>query len=255
MEMINLKKFDTITINDVSMVNFLDIIHNNFNRKDGLKIIVTPNIDHLQRLRNSDDPSFCKAYEISDYRLCDSRIVKKLSSFNEQNILNVVPGSDLTRELLKLDWVRRAKVTIIGTTEKQVEQLKKNFQLHNIEHFNPSMGFAKRNNEVEACVDFIINSNPDFVFLAVGSPSQEHLAFSLYQRINSFNPNSFAAQLFCIGASLDFLTGKTKRAPIWMQKAHLEWLYRALSQPRRLVPRYYRNLKYVLWFLLFRNRA
>lgn len=33
MEMINLKKFDTITINDVSMVNFLDIIHNNFNRK------------------------------------------------------------------------------------------------------------------------------------------------------------------------------------------------------------------------------
>ncbi|WP_308127620.1 hypothetical protein [Escherichia coli] len=127
MEMINLKKFDTITINDVSMVNFLDIIHNNFNRKDGLKIIVTPNIDHLQRLRNSDDPSFCKAYEISDYRLCDSRIVQKLSSFNEQNILNVVPGSDLTRELLRLDWVRRAKVTIIGTTEKQVEQLKKIF--------------------------------------------------------------------------------------------------------------------------------
>ncbi|HDU5204087.1 TPA: WecB/TagA/CpsF family glycosyltransferase, partial [Klebsiella pneumoniae subsp. pneumoniae] len=73
--------------------------------------------------------------------------------------------------------------------------------------------------------------------------------------INSVNPNSFAAQLFCIGASLDFLTGKTKRAPIWMQKAHLEWLHRALSQPRRLVPRYYRNLKYVLWFLLFRNRA
>lgn len=117
------------------------------------------------------------------------------------------------------------------------------------------MGFIKRINEVEACVDFIINSNPDFVFLAVGSPSQEHLAFSLYQRINSVNPNSFSAQLFCIGASLDFLTGKTKRAPTWMQKAHLEWLHRALSQPRRLVPRYYRNLKYVLWFLLFRNRT
>lgn len=69
------------------MVNFLDIIHNNFNRKDGLKIIVTPNIDHLQRLRNSDDPSFCKAYEISDYRLCDSRIVQKLSSLMNEIFL------------------------------------------------------------------------------------------------------------------------------------------------------------------------
>ena len=255
MEMTNLKKFDTITINDVSMNDFLDIIHDNFIRKDVFKIIVTPNIDHLQRSRNLDDPSFCKAYEISDFRLCDSRIVQKLSTFNEQTILNVVPGSDLTRELLKLDWVKRARVTIIGTTDKQIVQLKKIFQLQNIEHFNPSMGFVKRINEVEACVDFIINSNPDFVFLAVGSPSQEHLAFSLYQRINNGNPNSFSAQLFCIGASLDFLTGKTKRAPTWMQKAHLEWLHRALSQPRRLVPRYYRNLKYVLWFLFFRNRA
>ncbi|HHS9855091.1 TPA: WecB/TagA/CpsF family glycosyltransferase [Klebsiella quasipneumoniae subsp. quasipneumoniae] len=253
--MTNLKKFDTITINDVSMNDFLNIIHRNFLKKDASKIIVTPNIDHLQRLRNSDDSSFCKAYEISDYRLCDSRIVQKLSTFNKQTILNVVPGSDLTRELLKLDWVKSSRITIIGTTDKQVEHLKKLYQLHNIEHFNPSMGFVTRINEVEACVNFIINSNPDFVFLAVGSPSQEHLAFSLYQRINRQNPASFAAQLFCIGASLDFLTGKTKRAPIWMQKAHLEWLHRALSQPRRLVPRYYRNLKYVIWFLLLRNRS
>ena len=42
----------------------------------------------------------------------------------------------------------------------------------------------------------------------------------------------------CIGASLDFLTGRKARAPLWMRKASLEWLHRLLSEPRRLWRRY-----------------
>ena len=44
--------------------------------------------------------------------------------------------------------------------------------------------------------------------------------------------------VFIIGASIDFITGRQKRAPLWMQRATLEWLYRLLSNPRRLAPRY-----------------
>ncbi len=42
----------------------------------------------------------------------------------------------------------------------------------------------------------------------------------------------------CVGASLDFLAGKQKRAPKWMQSAKLEWLYRLASSPRRMWKRY-----------------
>ena len=42
----------------------------------------------------------------------------------------------------------------------------------------------------------------------------------------------------CCGASLDFLTGKTARAPQWMRKSRLEWLHRLLSEPKRLAKRY-----------------
>ena len=42
----------------------------------------------------------------------------------------------------------------------------------------------------------------------------------------------------CVGASLDFLAGKVKRAPAWMQKTRLEWLYRLASEPKRMWKRY-----------------
>jgi exopolysaccharide biosynthesis WecB/TagA/CpsF family protein len=54
----------------------------------------------------------------------------------------------------------------------------------------------------------------------------------------------------CIGASIDFLTGKQRRAPVWVQKAGLEWLHRLLSDPRRLASRYLiecPRIFYLIW--------
>jgi exopolysaccharide biosynthesis WecB/TagA/CpsF family protein len=54
----------------------------------------------------------------------------------------------------------------------------------------------------------------------------------------------------CIGASIDFLTGKQRRAPLWVQKAGLEWLHRLLSDPRRLTSRYLiecPRIFYLIW--------
>lgn len=96
------------------------------------------------------------------------------------------------------------------------------------------MGFINKPEEVEALVKEVEGLAAHYVFLAVGSPRQEILAAKIRQ-------SSAIGVGLCIGASINFLVGKEVRAPIWMQKLHIEWLYRMLQDPKRLVRRYVMN--------------
>ena len=71
-----------------------------------------------------------------------------------------------------------------------------------------------------------------FIFFAVGSPQQEIVA----QTVKATGKATGLG--FCIGASIDFLTGTEVRAPVWMQNTSLEWLYRLLQDPKRMWKRY-----------------
>jgi exopolysaccharide biosynthesis WecB/TagA/CpsF family protein len=86
---------------------------------------------------------------------------------------------------------------------------------------------------VEECLKFIERMSPfRFCFLAVGCPQQETIAQALRAR------GSAKGLALCVGASLNFITRDEKRAPVWMQKLALEWLYRLLGDPKRLARRY-----------------
>jgi N-acetylglucosaminyldiphosphoundecaprenol N-acetyl-beta-D-mannosaminyltransferase len=78
-------------------------------------------------------------------------------------------------------------------------------------------------------------ARPDIVAVALGNPKQEWW-------IARHGPALGAPVLIGIGGTLDFLTGVTRRAPFWMQRTGLEWLHRAMSEPRRLAGRYARDL-------------
>jgi N-acetylglucosaminyldiphosphoundecaprenol N-acetyl-beta-D-mannosaminyltransferase len=77
-------------------------------------------------------------------------------------------------------------------------------------------------------------ARPDIVGVALGNPKQEWW-------IARHGPALGAPVLIGIGGTLDFLTGVTRRAPSWMQRTGLEWLHRAVSEPRRLAGRYARD--------------
>ena len=77
---------------------------------------------------------------------------------------------------------------------------------------------------------------PDIVCVALGNPKQERW-------IARYRHEVGAPVLVGIGGSLDFLVGRTQRAPEWMQRAGLEWLHRAAREPRRLVGRYARDIR------------
>lgn len=85
--------------------------------------------------------------------------------------------------------------------------------------------------EDQQIVDQINQANPDIIWVGLGTPKQDLWMASHRGALN-------AAVIIAVGAAFDFHTGRKKQAPLWMQRSGLEWLYRLLSEPRRLAGRY-----------------
>ena len=93
--------------------------------------------------------------------------------------------------------------------------------------------------------EMINKSKPDFVWVGLGAPKQEKWMASHQGKINGL--------MVGVGAAFDYLAGNIKRAPDWMQRCNLEWLYRLLQDPRRLFKRYFAtNTKFLCKLLLKR---
>lgn len=194
------------------------------------RYIVTPNVDHIVRL-DQDPATYKPLYDGAWLSVCDSRILQLLAKKSGLE-LHAVPGSDLTEQLFDHEIDKDEAVTIIGADKDIVSKLKARYGLNNIHHHQPPMGLRHKADAIAACAAFIKARPARFHFLCVGSPQQEMIAIAT-QRLGG------AVGLgLCVGASLDFLAGHQKRAPKWMQKARLEWLYRLLSNPKRMWKRY-----------------
>jgi exopolysaccharide biosynthesis WecB/TagA/CpsF family protein len=147
--------------------------------------------------------------------------------------VRVCPGSDLTAELFARIIGRDDRIVLIGGSDEQARALARRYGLNSLRHYNPPMGFIRDPREVGQCVEFIEACSPfRFCFLALGAPQQEVVAQRLKAR------GSAKGMALCIGASINFLTGVERRAPLWMQRAGMEWLYRLCQDPARLARRY-----------------
>ena len=192
--------------------------------------IVTPNVDHVVRLQRSRSDLW-PAYRAAWMTLCDSRILARLAR-KVGFALPVVPGSDLTAEMFDHVIKPWDRVAILGSSPAVIEDLAHRYGLRDVRHYNPPMGFIDDPLEIARAVRFLVEAHARYSFLAVGSPQQEILAY----RVTRAGGGTGIG--FCVGASLDFLTGVQERAPQLMQRMALEWLYRLGSDPRRLWRRY-----------------
>ncbi|WP_432697789.1 WecB/TagA/CpsF family glycosyltransferase [Marinobacterium sp. YM272] len=199
--------------------------------------VVTPNVDHLVQLNKNHE--FRDAYCKASIRICDSRVLSPLLRSLGVIIQEVIPGSDLTLDLLSWANRDRLRLVLIGGSELEVERLRLLYPGIFLYHHNPPMGFIERVSEVDECLNFIRDHHSEIVLYAVGAPRQEILA-------SYIEPNERTGVGFCIGASISFATGTIKRAPKWMQKAKLEWLHRMVSDPRRLVKRYFNDFLFIV---------
>jgi exopolysaccharide biosynthesis WecB/TagA/CpsF family protein len=195
--------------------------------------VVTPNVDHMVRLHESQESadSIKPMYAAAGLCLCDSRILQLLARLRGVD-LPVVPGSELTAEMF--DAVIRAgdRIAIVGGDTELLADLRSRYPRIEFVQHCPPMGLRTNAAARRAAATFIAGSGARFTFIAVGSPQQEMIA----AEAKSIAGAKGAA--LCVGASLEFLTGKLKRAPRLAQQLRLEWAHRLLSNPRRMWRRY-----------------
>ncbi len=218
-----------LEFDDYDLPRFLEVARH-WDR-DRYGYVVTPNADHLIRL--DEDEQFRALYRDAAFVLLDSRFLAKIIAATRQLALPVCAGSDLTAGLFATVIQPDDPLVLIGCDDAQAAALSARYGLRRLAHHNPPMGFIHDPSAVAAVADFVEANSPfRFCLLAVGAPQQEKVAQLLKAR------GQARGLALCIGASINFLTGAEVRAPLWMQKLGLEWLFRLLQSPRRLAKRY-----------------
>ncbi len=173
--------------------------------------IVTPNADHFVRL--SRTAALRSVYDGAWLRLLDSRVVARIAWLLGLRPPRVVTGADLTETILR-DHLRPGEsIAVVGLRPELLPVLVRRYRLSRPAHCDPPFGFEHDPDALEAVVRFVVEHPARFVFLALGSPKQEILAAAIKAT------NRAVGIGFCIGASLDFLTGAQTRAPRWVQLA------------------------------------
>lgn len=100
--------------------------------------------------------------------------------------------------------------------------------------------------EDAAIVDRINEVNPDFLWVGLGAPKQENWMAAHQGKVKGF--------MVGVGAGFDYFAGNIERAPEWMQKINLEWVYRLIQDPRRLFNRYWHTNTRFIWNTYIRRK-
>lgn len=145
-----------------------------------------------------------------------------------------VPGPDLMPAILDLSQDKGYTHYFYGSTKSTLAQLKKEIlgrypRLRIAGMYAPPFRELTED-EDEKIVHRINESGADFVWVALGAPKQERWMYEHRNKVNGL--------MIGVGAAFDFIAGTTKRAPMWMQKLCLEWVFRIMQNPRKMIPRY-----------------
>lgn len=144
-----------------------------------------------------------------------------------------VAGIDLMQSLISLSEKKGYSIYLLGAKQEIVNKtakvLRKNYPKLKIAGIHD--GYFKENKWLALSYE-LKKADPDFVFVGITSPLKEYLVEYLQNK-------GLKCVFMGVGGSFDVISGKIPRAPVWMQKANLEWLFRVIQEPRRLFKRYF----------------
>jgi exopolysaccharide biosynthesis WecB/TagA/CpsF family protein len=191
--------------------------------------VATPNVDHVVGL--AAEPARRALYDRAWLLLNDSRILRALAARAGVD-LPAATGADAAERLFDAVIDRHEPVTIIGGGAEAIAELKQRYRLTDVRWHRPPMELKRDAAAIVAAAEFAAAQGARFTFICVGAPQQEMIAYAISQLKNARGVG------LCVGAALDFLSGRVERAPVWMRKIGLEWLHRLLNEPVRLWRRY-----------------
>ncbi len=221
----------TVTVPDRAAL--LADIGARFDKGEGFSV-ATINLDHVVKLAR--DRAFGIAYAAHSHITADGNPIVWLSRLAGQGDVSLVPGSELIEPVAELAASKGLPVALFGATDVSLEAAAEAMRakipgVDIVLTLAPPMGFDPEGAAAEAAIAQIGASGARLVFLALGAPKQEQFAV----RAAAALPGTGCLS---IGAGLDFISGAQTRAPAWVRAIAAEWLWRMLSNPKRLAARY-----------------
>ena len=197
-----------------------------------------------------DDKTYCAVQNGGIMAIPDGGPLSSVGRKRGFSQMERTTGPDYLKEILDISAKEGYRHFFYGSTEETLEKLQKHLgenypgvQIAGL--YSPP--FRSLNEEEDKEIIRMINeSQADFVWIGLGAPKQE--------RWMSDHKGIISGFMVGVGAAFDYLAGNITRAPEWMQKTNLEWLYRLMQEPKRLFKRYfYTNTKFI-WNAVIRRK-
>ncbi|MCZ8015036.1 MAG: WecB/TagA/CpsF family glycosyltransferase [Limnobacter sp.] len=202
------------------------------------KMVVTPNVN-LTMLQKRN-PAFRRILNSSSLCLVDGKPIYWASRWFNVGLPEVVTGSDLVPAIFATHQATRSdeklNVYLLGAAEGVARRaadriMDRHPSVHVCGVYSPPFGFEKNPDECRKICQNIRDSKAGLLIIGLGAPKQELWA-------DKHLEHTGVNVAICAGATIDFMAGEKARAPVWMRKTGLEWLFRLLSEPKRLTKRY-----------------
>jgi N-acetylglucosaminyldiphosphoundecaprenol N-acetyl-beta-D-mannosaminyltransferase len=196
-------------------------------------IVLTPNVDHI--VTAEDDERFRAIYERASLVLVDGVPVVWASRLLGTPLPEKVSGSDLMVPLARLAAASGWRVYLLGgapgTAAVAAARLSAEYRVSVVGYDAPMVSPDGVSVDEAEVMGRIRRAQPQLVLVALGAPKQE---FWIERAEAALGP----AVAVAVGAGLEFVAGRLRRAPRWISTCGLEWLYRLAQEPRRLGRRY-----------------
>ena len=189
-----------------------------------------------------DDPAYCAVQNGGIMAIPDGGPLSSVGRKRGFSQMERTTGPDYLKEILKISEKEGYRHYFYGSTEETLEKLQKHLQEEYpgvvvAGMYSPPFR-ALSEDEDRQIIEKINETTADFVWIGLGAPKQEYWMANHQGTVKGF--------MVGVGAAFDYLAGNIERAPMWMQKANLEWLYRLMQEPKRLFKRYfYTNTKFI----------
>lgn len=226
-----------VWVDDLTMSQFLSEL------REG--IVFTLNPDHLYHLQKNKQ--FYEAYRKADFITSDSKYVYWGLKLIGRRIQEKVSGSDIVPSFCD-HHARNADIKVFylgaapGIAQKALERTNARVGRELVVGaHSPSMNFVNDEQEISTVIGIVNASGANVLVVGLGAPKQEIWIATYRERM----PN---IKIYMgVGATIDYEADAVKRAPRWMTRNGIEWVYRITTEPRRYWRRYLRDLLYFWW--------
>lgn len=233
------------SIHNLTMQETLQIVGHTISKEEQIHHVVV-NAGKIVAMQS--DLQLRQSVNESDLINADGQAVVWASRFLGKPLKERVAGIDLMVNLVEIAHQNKYKIFFFGAKEEivktVVEKYSNQYSSDIIAGYRN--GYFKKEEEGDIAKK-IAESGANILFVAISSPTKENF---LYENKHLLKNVNF---IMGVGGSFDVVSGKVKRAPLWMQNSGLEWFYRFAQEPKRMWKRYLvGNTKFI--FLVLKEK-